>query len=491
MIDNGLIDEKYIILKKIGGGGTSKVFLVKEVGANEKYAAKILTKMNNETIFNNEINILNYLQNKINKKYIINLISYNEGIIKRKNIITENKYLILEFAEKGNLYDYIFYSDIIMPEKYCKLIFYKIVNEIKAIHEAKVCHLDIKLPNILLDENYNPKITDFGFSESNKDKTAQKRGTSGYIAPEVYLGKPYNGFKADIFSLGVTLFTLVTRKQGFKKPTKDDELYKFIKYNSFEGYWLVLKDITKNLSEEFKKLYFKMVSYKQKDRPTIDEILNSKWLEEIKNLTPEEMEKLEEEIKNEFINRESTIEANKKIKIETKGETSSELGTNRGGDSSFKCYFEDNLKPKCIESEKGIDNYILIKGSLYPSEFMNILINKIKDKYENFDIIDIKDSLKFTIVFQEIEEENNLNDIIPKEMKEEFDKLNINEESDESVENNDEEEDEDLKNESHVQVKLFKLKNGEHLLRFMKKNGDLEDYYKNLSKIVNLVKSII
>ena len=121
---------------------------------------------------------------------------------------------------------------------------------------------------------------------------------------------------------------------------------------------------------------------------------------------------------------------------------------------------------------------------------MNILINKIKDKYENYDIIDIKDSLKFTIVFPEIEEEKILNDTIPKEMKEEFDKLKINEESEESVENNDDEEDEDLKNECHVQVKLFKLKNGEHLLRFMKKNGDLEDYYKNLSKTVNLVKSI-
>ena len=70
---------------------------------------------------------------------------------------------------------------------------------------------------------------------------------------------------------------------------------------------------------------------------------------------------------------------------------------------------------------------------------------------------------------------------IPKELEEELAKLGL-----EDVEEND-----DLKKDCIIQVKLFESINGGHLLRFVKKSGELEDYYKNLKKVMSLTKELL
>ena len=108
---------------------------------------------------------------------------------------------------------------------------------LQSIHKENICHRDIKLENILLDENYNPKLCDFGLSEFNKENLTESVGTVNYAAPEILEQKPYNGFKIDIFSLGVTLLTLVTGATGFSQATSKDFAYFLIKNNLYEQYW--------------------------------------------------------------------------------------------------------------------------------------------------------------------------------------------------------------------------------------------------------------
>ena len=88
-------------------------------------------------------------------------------------------------------------------EKLGKLIFYKILKGIQAIHEAGICHRDIKPQNILFDKDFNIKICDFGYSTHNDENLTDLVGTPSYGAPEILNEEPYDGFKADIFSLGV------------------------------------------------------------------------------------------------------------------------------------------------------------------------------------------------------------------------------------------------------------------------------------------------
>ena len=195
--NNNLLDKKYIILKKIGGGGSAKVYLVKEINKGNIYGAKVLKdfnscdkKRNVEKTFNNEKDILLYLHENINNSYIVNYIDSGKGEVIRVNKPTSiNKYNILVYAEKGCLLDYIVFPNSGLNEKYSKLQFSKILKGIKACHETNVYHHDIKLENILLDDNYNPKICDFGLGKLKQKKAIEPVGTLRYAAPEVLANK--------------------------------------------------------------------------------------------------------------------------------------------------------------------------------------------------------------------------------------------------------------------------------------------------------------
>ena len=73
--------------------------------------------------------------------------------------------------------------------------------------DKKVAHLDVKSGNLLLDQNLDIKLTDFGCASYNQiDKLNEYTGTRPYMAPEIIEGDIFDGCKADIFSLGVLLF---------------------------------------------------------------------------------------------------------------------------------------------------------------------------------------------------------------------------------------------------------------------------------------------
>ena len=95
------------------------------------------------------------------------------------------------------------------------MIFKKILNGISAIHNLNICHRDIRPENIYLDENFNPKIASFSLSCLNANNLNQHVGAVRYCAPEILSRIPYNGIKADIFSLGKLLFILVTKMLPF------------------------------------------------------------------------------------------------------------------------------------------------------------------------------------------------------------------------------------------------------------------------------------
>ena len=120
--------------------------------------------------------------------------------------------------------------------------------------------------------------------------------------------EPYNGSKADIFSLGTILFNLMTGKYGFKRATSQDLNYKYIRNNQINEYWKsVFPYINFNPSQEFKDLYIRMVSFNENNRPTIDEILNDNWFNELGGLNNAQLAQLENEVRNEFLTRENQI----------------------------------------------------------------------------------------------------------------------------------------------------------------------------------------
>lgn len=129
-----------------------------------------------------------------------------------------------------------------------------------------------------------------------------------------------------------------------------------------------------------------------------------------------------------------------------------------------------------------MNNFIKIKGDLPPAKFMNNLANKIKEDFgDNCNIAESKKALKFNITF---EEELKDEEEIPKELEEELAQLDLGD-------NEDGDDDILRKKDCVIQCKLYKSIKEGYILRFTKKDGELEDYYKNVEKITDLVKSVL
>lgn len=138
-------------------------------------------------------------------------------------------------------------------------------------------HRDLKLENILVDDQINLKVADFGFATYKKiNKLKSYRGTMTYMAPEIKEGKQYDGRQIDIFSTGVILFIIVQGIFPFKEAKKDEYFYNLILNNKLDTYW---KKVGGNsLSDDFKDLILKMFSYDGSKRPTIDQLKAHPWI---------------------------------------------------------------------------------------------------------------------------------------------------------------------------------------------------------------------
>ena len=148
------------------------------------------------------------------------------------------------------------------------------------MHNAHICHRDFRVENIILDKDYNPKIYEFEFASINANNFNDYcTGTGCYMAHEILEKHPYDGFKADIFSLGQLIFMLVNGMFGFNVPNDKDKLYFLIKSNQLNKYWSLRVNININPSDEFKDLFIRMVAYDPLQRSTIAEVLNHPWFQ--------------------------------------------------------------------------------------------------------------------------------------------------------------------------------------------------------------------
>ena len=302
----GMIDKKYIIRSKLGEGAYSMVYKVQNIETNEEYAVKMINRY-----CKNEIKINSKFSN-IKSPFIIKFIEFSQGSFKLSEHEDFKPYLLLELSDKGELNDYINCGRNGFKEKHCKIIFYEILKGIQVMHNANICHRDIKAQNILLSsEKYNIKICDFGFSSDSTEMQNGMFGTKEYMAPEIIMGKEYNGIKADIFSLGVLLFYLRTSKFLFEQAKISNNTlktsYDYIK-NKDDNIWnQSVVDNINELSEDFKDLFLSMVAFDPNERPSIEEILEHKWLKGISNLPEIHYRKIRGEVTEELKQRKELI----------------------------------------------------------------------------------------------------------------------------------------------------------------------------------------
>ena len=305
-VDN--IDNIYTIIRQLGGGNFSHIYLVKDQN-NEECAARI--RVNQINGFQQELQMTQRASD-LNSKNIVHLKNHGTGTTTiGGNVQNNQNYLILDYYPKRDLSLYI--NNMGLNEKYAKFIFYKILRGVQELHNSGICHRNLNLNTILLDKNYNPIISNFACATNFVGNNLFGQfGNPEFMPPQMHNNQAYDGFKADIFSLGVILFHLVFGRQGFAQATNNDPLYIFIINRNYDQFWNNLPPELLNMqnSHDFKDLYLKMIDPDEENRPNVEQILNCNFVNEVHNLDKNEQDLLEKEVIHTFIEREYLINQN-------------------------------------------------------------------------------------------------------------------------------------------------------------------------------------
>ncbi|XP_055926533.1 probable serine/threonine-protein kinase MARK-A [Argiope bruennichi] len=203
MASNQRLQHRFLVLRKLGQGTYGKVQLALNKETNQEVAIKTIKKAKIE----NEEDMLRirreiHIMTSIRHPHIIHI---HEVFETRQKIV-----IVMQYASGGELYDYLGCHET-LPDSEARRLFRQIASAIYYCHKNKICHRDLKLENILLDDQGNAQIADFGLSNIFDDRRRMNTfcGSPLYAPPEIVKGLPYKGPEVDCWSLGVLLYTLI------------------------------------------------------------------------------------------------------------------------------------------------------------------------------------------------------------------------------------------------------------------------------------------
>lgn len=195
----------------IGEGAFSVVKLAYHKERNEFYACKIVPKSRLvharlEARFEIEIRINQQLR--------------HPGIVSLIDIFKDNFnfYIVMEFCPGGELFQWIVHHGHLTEEDSRPMI-RQILEALAYVHSQNVSHRDLKPENVLISQTGHMKISDFGLSRFvGPDHLARTPcGSPCYASPECVSGRPYDGLKSDVWSVGVILYAMLTGKLPWTK----------------------------------------------------------------------------------------------------------------------------------------------------------------------------------------------------------------------------------------------------------------------------------
>uniref|UniRef100_A0A3Q3RG21 Maternal embryonic leucine zipper kinase n=1 Tax=Mastacembelus armatus TaxID=205130 RepID=A0A3Q3RG21_9TELE len=193
----------YEVYETIGSGGFAKVKLGRHILTGEKVAIKIMNKKDlGEDLPRVKVEI--EAMKNLSHQHVCRLYQVIET--------STHIFMVLEYCPGGELFDYIVAKDRLSEEE-TRVFFRQIASAMAYVHSQGYAHRDLKPENLLIDENRNLKLIDFGLCAKPKGGLSYELmtccGSPAYAAPELIQGKAYIGSEADVWSMGVLLFALL------------------------------------------------------------------------------------------------------------------------------------------------------------------------------------------------------------------------------------------------------------------------------------------
>ncbi|XP_052177328.1 CBL-interacting serine/threonine-protein kinase 25-like [Diospyros lotus] len=285
MEERGVLFGKYELGKVLGKGTFAKVYYAKEMVSGESVAIKVICKdqVKREAMMEQilrEISVMRLVRHP-------NVVQLKEVMATRSRI-----FFVMEYVKGGELFARVAKGRL--REDVARKYFQQLISAVDYCHSRGVSHRDLKPENLLLDENEDLKVSDFGLSAlpeqlRNDGLLHTQCGTPAYVAPEVLRRKGYDGAKADLWSCGVILYVLLA---GFL-PFQDENLMKM--------YTKVFKaefEFPPWISTEARRLISRLLVADPQRRITVPAITRVPWFR--RGLTtPQAEQKTEEEEEEE------------------------------------------------------------------------------------------------------------------------------------------------------------------------------------------------
>ncbi|CAP22994.2 Protein CBR-PIG-1 [Caenorhabditis briggsae] len=255
----------YAVHDELGSGGFGKVRLATHLLTNQKVAIKIIDKKQLGHDLPRVQTEMDALRN-LSHQNICRLYHYIE---------TEDRFfIVMEYCSGGEMFDYIVRKER-LEESEARHFFRQLVSAIAFVHSQGYAHRDLKPENLLLTEDLHLKLIDFGLCAKTEKGRIDKHhldtccGSPAYAAPELIQGLPYKGNEADVWSMGILLYTLLVGAL----PFEDDNMQ--IMYKKIQSGCFYEPDFLSPMSKQLLRAMLQVIPER---RITIKKLLEHDWL---------------------------------------------------------------------------------------------------------------------------------------------------------------------------------------------------------------------
>ena len=260
-----------------------RVKLGKSLDTNEWCAVKIMKEMSSSSqleAFMDEVRTLSQCENR----QVIHLLSASiSGSFSTPHSKKTMAYIVTSYAKFGEVYKLIRETGP-LGEPLARTYFFQLIKGLEYLHSLKISHRDVKLENLLIDQDMRLLITDFGCAAKCRTSTdkaisfdsASVVGSKEYNAPEMHCEQHYYGEKVDIFSAGICLFLMAIGHPPFREASLRDTYFKKLARKDKSEYWEIYKSI--NVSSEFKDLFEKITEKDFSKRIELRDVYSHPWM---------------------------------------------------------------------------------------------------------------------------------------------------------------------------------------------------------------------